>query len=343
MEDLRELTHQLVDFFRTSDFFVTPVQGGASTRQFFRLDFRHNTYFPENTVMLMIIPPTERRVMNDYINVDYYFKRKDVPTPRIYEVNLEHCWIFQHFEESPTLEMYLKQHPDRLKQVIPATVQFIQQLQKKCSWEAHCPAFQRRFDFAKYMYEFNFHVAEQLLGHYFHLDYDRDVFQDFAESISRELDIAEPVFTHRDFQSSNIFITKRSRSPRFSLIDFQDARHGTPIYDLVSCLWDSYLPIPGPLRQELVQGYYHFLSELNIQWDRETYERRVDYTVIQRKLHDAGAFAYNFRRFKSKRYVGYIQSTLRMVLEILPKYPHFSAARELFETCLEKSEEKNHS
>jgi len=331
MGDIRELTNQLSAFFRTTDFFVSTVQGGASTRQYYRIDFRKPAYFPTSTVMLMVIPPTERRILNDYINIDCYFKRKTVSTPRVFEVNLDHCWIFQHFEESPTLESYLHVHPEELERIIPHTVNFIQQMLKNCPVENHCPAFQRRFDFDKYMFEFNFHVAEQLLTNYFQFDFDQTVFRTFAEEICTTLDIDLPVFTHRDFQSSNVFITNWGKKPMFSLIDFQDARYGSPTYDVVSCLWDSYLPIPQTLREKLIREHFTFLQKLGINWDWESYEKNVDYTIIQRKLHDAGAFAYNYRRFKSKRYVGYINSTLEMVLQVLKKYPDFAGAKDLFE------------
>ncbi len=331
MGDIRKLTNQLSAFFRTTDFYVSIVQGGASTRQYFRIDFREPTYFPTSTIMLMVIPPTERRILNDYVNIDYYFKRKAVATPQVFEINIDHCWIFQHYEESPTLESFLHMHPEEIERIIPHTVHFIQQMLKKCPVEKHCPAFQRRFDFDKYMYEFNFHVAEQLLTNYFHYDYDQAVFKTFAEEISKNLDINLPVFTHRDFQSSNVFITNWGEKPTFSLIDFQDARYGTPTYDVVSCLWDSYLSIPQALREKLIREHFTFLQDLGINWDWDTYKRNVDYTIIQRKLHDAGAFAYNYRRFKSKRYVGYITSTLDMVLDVLQKYPHFAAAKGIFE------------
>jgi len=39
MGDIREFTSQLSTFFRTTDFFVSTVQGGASTRQYYRIDF----------------------------------------------------------------------------------------------------------------------------------------------------------------------------------------------------------------------------------------------------------------------------------------------------------------
>jgi hypothetical protein len=63
----------------------------------------------------------------------------------------------------------------------------------------------------------------------------------------------------------------------------------------------------------------------------EDYEKMADYTVIQRKLHDAGVFAFNYRRFNSQQYVGYIHNAVGMALERMRKYPQFSGASKIFE------------
>lgn len=82
------------------------------------------------------------------------------------------------------------------------------------------------------------------------------------------------------------------------------------------------------------EKYFPLLGELGIKWSREKYEKMADYTVIRRKLHDAGVFAFNFRRFGSQKYVGYIQSAVSMALEQMRKYTHFSGAGKIFEALI---------
>ena len=332
-QELNILRNQLAEFFRNPDFSISPIAGGASSRRYFKIVFREASYFPSTTVLLMQVPDPESRLLHDHVNINYYFLRMGIPTPRIFELHLDRQWVFLHFESSPTVEQYLHHKPAEIDSVVSGMVSFIQEMQRQCRVENHCPAFHRRFDETKYQFEFDFHVAEQLLRFYFQVEYDSEMLGDFAGEIIETLDISEPVFVHRDFQSSNVFITQTKLPLQYSLIDFQDARFGTPVYDLVSCLWDSYIPISGDLRQTLLRQYYESLGDISIQWDWQTFEKMVDFTVIQRKLHDAGAFAYNYRRFASRRYVGFVTAAIEMALEVMGKYSCFKDAVKLFEKC----------
>ena len=332
-QELDILRNQLAEFFRTPEFSISPIPGGASARLYYKIVFREKSYFPSPTVLLMQVPDPDSRLLHDHVNINYYFKRMGIPTPRIYEVNLARQWVFVHFETAPTVEQYLHSNPQDIKSVVTGMVKFISRMQKKCRHETHCPAFHRRFDDAKYQFEFDFHVAEQLLRFYFQMEYAPEVLRDFAREICTVLDINENIFVHRDFQSSNVFITKTEKPFEYSVIDFQDARYVTPVCDLVSCLWDSYIPISQDLREKLVKQFYETLGDVSIDWSWDVYQKMVDYSIIQRKLHDAGAFAYNYRRFASRRYVGYVTEAITMALAVMRKYPHFSDAVKLFEKC----------
>lgn len=331
--DIEALTEDLGRFFKSARFTLTPIEGGASSRIYFRIDFREESYFPGDSVMLMVVPQPEMRMLTDYMHIDYYLRRMQVPTPRLYELNQNSGWIFLKYESAPTLENYLLQHPLHTEAALVALSGFLRALQQRCRREDHCPAFQRRFDYEKYQSEFSFLVKEQLLGLYFQKPYDQDMLTEFTREISTRLDLDYPVFVHRDFQSSNIFIHPREDGGfDFSVIDFQDARHGTPVYDLVSFLWDSYLSVPQDLQTRLVERFYrHVTADLGIDWDWAHYQRIIDYSIIQRKLHDAGAFAYNYRRFKSRRYLQHLDSALRMALEPMARYPACQAMRQLLE------------
>lgn len=325
------LKAELAEFLRQSDFAIVPVQGGASSRKYYTIEFSTPTYFPNQTILVMDAPLEDTAILTNYMNVNYYLQRMAIPTPRLYEINLPHGWIFLEYVTAPTLEEYFHENPGQIDSVMPDLLSFICRMQKKCLYEDHCPAFQRRFDFEKYMFEFNFHVREQLLGFYFHMEYDEALLKEFSHEISRELDIEHALFVHRDFQSSNLFIDAGNGRNEFVIIDFQDARYGTPVYDIVSCLWDSYIPVSPDLREAMIKEYFQFLPEVGLNWDWDYYQKIVDYTVIQRKLHDAGAFAYNYRRFGSKRYVRYIREAIEMAISCMVKYDNLAPVAKIFE------------
>lgn len=326
-----ELHQRLSAFFQTSAFNLTPVEGGASSRSYYKIEFTEKSYFPEDTIIVMVAPREDVRMLVEYAHIDYYLRRMKVNTPRLYEINRLEGWIFLEYVTAPTLEMYLKANPGTMESTMTALIDFLFSIQQKCKWEKQTPAFQRRFDYEKYMFEFNFHVKEQLLTFYFKQDFNFKTLSKLAHEICSVLNISNPLFVHRDFQSSNIFADASTTTPpTFSIIDFQDARHGTPVYDLVSCLWDSYIDVPASLQKALVDRYYDYLKEQKIDWSRDYYQQMIDYSIIQRKLHDAGAFAYNYRRFNDKKYLRFIPRTMEMVVSTMEKYTYFDEARALF-------------
>lgn len=317
------LREELVTFFRMDRFTMQPLTGGASARRYFLLEFHGPIYFPESRVALMVIPPDDTAMFDNYVYLDYYLKRQRVPTPSVFEVHRERGWIFVHYQEQPTIEEYLKAYPGAMERVLTGQIDFLVDLQRRCRPEFSCPAFQRRFDVAKYQFEFRFHLEEQLLRFYYEEEPERNLLDPFAARISEGLDVDRPIFVHRDFQSSNLFVCNGENAPQFWLIDFQDARHGNPVYDLVSCLWDSYLPVPDALRRTLMERFFPTLAELGIDWSWAEFERQVDWMVIQRKLHDAGAFAYNFRRIGSPRFLAFLPGAVHMALTVMDRYPEF--------------------
>lgn len=336
-ETLGALRTQLSKFLGTVDFTIERIPGGASSRVYYQLGFEDQLYFPSPQIALMVVPGPDLRMLEDYMNVDYYFKRMGILTPRLFEVQMYQGWGFQEFVAAPTLEMYLHQNPQQLGTVIPEAIDFLIALQEKAIWEDHCPAFQRRFDVAKYEFEFEFHFREQLLGFYFRQKPDAALMTDFKTLLCTTLDINVPILVHRDFQSSNMFYDQ-SAAPgqRFKLIDFQDSRYGTPVYDLVSLLWDSYLPVPADLRAAQVQRFFATLATRGIEWTKDYYDRIVDYTVIQRKLHDAGAFAYNYRRFGSKKYLPYIRQAISLSIDRMQSYKELQPMATYLQNLLEK-------
>jgi aminoglycoside/choline kinase family phosphotransferase len=327
-----KLIKQLPSLLKTEDFELTPIEGGASTRKYFKILLKTSSCFPANELLLMTVPTKEIRTLTDYIYINQYFRSVGVSAPKILEIRKELGWLLLDYQEPPTLVEFLNEKPARTKKILPQLIETLIDMQQRCKPVPNCPAFQRFFDVEKYLFEFNFHVKEQLLEFYFDHSFSDDEligFNQFSQKISETLDTKERVFVHRDFQSSNIFYRK-DKKIAFKFIDFQDARSGSPIYDVVSCLWDSYITVDKNLKEDLLEHFFRNLKYLNISWDWDYFQKLVDYAIIQRKLHDAGAFAYNFRRTGNKKFTVYIPSALNAVTDVIGKYPEFSAIQNTF-------------
>ena len=331
---LRKLEERLHNFFSTAAIKLEEQPGGASSRKFFKISFESTTYFNSDTVMLMYVPIQDAQALEDYVAMDYYFLRNDILTPRLYEVVAAEGWVFTEFISYPTLELHLKKFPDQIETAMDKAVEFLERMQTRCKPERGAPAFTRSFDYDKYKFEFDFHFAEQLLKHYHEMVPHAESLERFSDKLGRELDMNWPVLVHRDFQSSNILLTSSDLSGDLAIVDFQDARSGTPIYDLVSCLWDSYIPVSEEQRQGIVDRFWHTPSVQAMGLEKSAYVRLIDLTAAQRKLHDAGAFAYNYRRFGSDRYVGYIESAVTMAYDRLKLYSEYRDGVQILEHIL---------
>jgi aminoglycoside/choline kinase family phosphotransferase len=286
--------------------------------------------------------PTDRvEMLDDYLNISYYLRRHGIARPQVYELQREQGWIFVEHGKGECLDVFLaKESRPPLQKIYFQLIDFLLDLQERAKPEKRCPAFNRFFDEEKYNFEFQFHVKKQLLSRHFQYNMspsEKLQFEKFAEEISRFLDIKLDLFVHRDFQSSNIFCYPQKNKYNFQIIDFQDARSGNPVYDLVAILWDSYVDVPAELQEQLLAYYYQKQPFINRNFSLETYRQWVDFTIIQRKLHDAGAFVYTLYVTKNDNFLQYIDAALQMALDRMSLYPQFKSIGEMFKKIIKSA------
>jgi aminoglycoside/choline kinase family phosphotransferase len=331
---MEELKEKLSRFLQTEDFTITPLAGGASPRKYYLLNFSKDSYFPRKDVILMYIPHTLPHTAEDYVNISYYLRRFHIAHPIIYEMNLAEGWIFVEPARGETLDHYLRQHPEEIPRIYPGLIHFLIDLQKRATFEAHCPAFQRYFDREKYFYEFDLHIRKYLLGSYLKPDMtpeEEKLFRELRAHMSEYLEEHHPVFVHRDFQTSNIFYDAQDTHQPFQIIDFQDARSGTYIYDIVSLAYDSYIDLPEDFRRKILEDFYLLHPVVPRLYSPEEYRQRVDYTIVQRKLHDAGSFVRAYKNLGNRDFLPYIEEALQMALKVMEHYPRLKPAIPLFQ------------
>lgn len=338
-EEIENLKKHLTQFLKTENFSVEPLYGGASVRRYYTLNFYDHTYFPNSRVILMHIPEDYLEMADDFLNISFYFKRHQIAHPRVYEIYRKSGWIFLEPAAGEQLDLYLKAHPEEIIDIYSRLLDFLVNLQNRALPEINCPAFRRHFDKEKYLFEFRFHVEEQLINTYWGYRFPEDeqkLFGRFSQEVSSYLHSQANFFVHRDFQSSNIFYAPDGSDSFFQVIDFQDARSGGMVYDLVSMVWDSYVDIPPELRTQLVEQFFRKQPAVARHLNEEQYWQTVDYTIIQRKLHDAGAFAYNYNRTGKHFFLQYLNPAVRMALSVMEKYPKFGEMAGIFEKLLQE-------
>jgi aminoglycoside/choline kinase family phosphotransferase len=184
-----------------------------------------------------------------------------------------------------------------------------------------CTAFDIQFDTEKFMWEMNYgkeHLIDKLLD--FHL----------SEKVSQELQNVflnicsilhdQPKYiSHRDYHSRNLMM----KLDQLCVIDFQDARLGPVQYDLVSLVRDSYVDISDSFAQMIIQDYLDkakpFLKNHSIEDFMHIYEIQA----IQRCFKACGSFSSFLNLRDDRRYLKYIQPTIKKVIKSLGQFPEY--------------------
>jgi aminoglycoside/choline kinase family phosphotransferase len=185
-----------------------------------------------------------------------------------------------------------------------------------------CIAFQQRFDYRLYMWEFEHFLEyglEKLPGAApgkSALDELRLVFA----AIARRLDRETPCLNHRDYHSWNLMV----HDGAVAVIDFQDALLAPPQYDLASLLNDRITDtvITPRLEEQLLQYYMaeragRTKEALNPELFRDVYLL----SAIQRDLKVVGRFWYLDIVKGKPGYKKFIPGTLRRLKRNLARLP----------------------
>ena len=114
------------------------------------------------------------------------------------------------------------------------------------------------------------------------LDYIEDEFYGIATEVAD----SPRGFMHRDYQSQNILIARG----KIVVIDFQSARDGFRVYDLVSLLEDPYVSIPERMKFLLIRAYLD--SSALTKDEKQRIIEVYPYAALQRLMQATAAYSY---------------------------------------------------
>ena len=134
------------------------------------------------------------------------------------------------------------------------------------------------------------------------------------------------VLVHRGYHSRNLMIKNNEQV----VIDFQDARMGTPLYDLVSLLEDCYYQLDNSNKEKLIHYYFNeYFKKVDPHKTLEQFMYIYDMMAIQRVFKAIGSFAYIYADRKDLRYVKYIGFAVEKVRAIMLSHEDFSEERKI--------------
>jgi len=115
------------------------------------------------------------------------------------------------------------------------------------------------------------------------------------------------VFVHRDYHAQNLlWLPERSGHARVGIIDFQDAVAGTHAYDLVSLVEDARRDVDPALAEAMTARYLQKMREQQTPLDESEFRAQAAIMAAQRNAKIVGIFARLYKRDHKPRYLDYL-------------------------------------
>jgi aminoglycoside/choline kinase family phosphotransferase len=304
----------------SSDISLLQLAGDASSRRYYR------AVRGEQSFVLMVWEPFVDDGNYPFLNVLKHFEKHEVQVPRfiakapelglVLLEDLGDLTLERKFWESQNQAMavpYYKQAIDELIKIhYPASQ----------DRKGNCVAFGISFDVAKLLWEMNYgreHLIEKFAHVKLSTQASADIDRSFLDICSR-LDAEEKLICHRDYHSRNLMI----KLGNVRVIDFQDARMGSIQYDLVSLVHDSYVDLNETSRNEILDYYIRRANEHRARpIDRAHFDEVFRIQTIQRCFKACGSFASFYNMREDRRYLKYLEPTVKKVAAMLENYPEY--------------------
>jgi N-acetylmuramate 1-kinase len=292
--------------FNVDEIKITPIEKGGSDRRFYRVRCS------SEQSLILVKYDLGREENRHYVEIAQFLEAHEIRAPRIYYHDAAEGLIWLEDLGESDLFSYRSESWLVRRAFYESALDDIRKLhdlpESVCvEMRQHLPA---EFNAALYLWEQNY-FFENCLGRCFKIDNERianlassPVLHEIAEGLAQR----PRVLVHRDFQSQNILL----RNGQAYLIDFQGMRPGLAQYDLASLLYDPYVDLTGPERDELLEHYCggmpdgDFLETLRL-------------CALQRLMQALGAYGFLGLVRGHKHFLQHIPKAVSSLCEVVAK------------------------
>lgn len=239
--------------------------------------------------------------LTSFVKISNYLNSLGLNTPNIYHQDVTNKLLLLEDFGKISLQNYLCKNPQKTDKIYKQLIDLLVTLQKQSSeHKIVVPAYETdqmledMLLFAKYYLPYKFNIQLTQL--------QTNRFINIVRDSLRNLQL-EPVFSLQDFHTENIMYLNKPALRSFGLIDFQDAKLASPLYDLESILQDARFKISKSLHDQMMQ-YYAELTNSAI------FDILGEYNLVamQRNCRILGVFARKFLVDNNSHYLQYIPS-----------------------------------
>ena len=293
---------------------VSRLAGDASTRLYYRIRLDD-----DQTRIVAVLPEPFEPDQLPFLDTHALLRTLGIRVPRVYEsMGPDGILVLEDLGDRLLQNEVSVRHANK-RQLYAEAIDLLTKLQigaRELSPRSHL-ALRTAFDDRKFREELSFfrtHYLEGLRGA--RLDAEDGLALDASfENIARELASQTYALCHRDYHSRNLI----RYGGDLAVIDFQDARLGPRVYDLVSLMNDSYVVNSVELVEDMTERLSRALG-VDI-------ANEYDLAALQRNLKALGTFGYQIVHRANEVYRPYLAPTLGLVRDNLERNPRFATLR----------------
>lgn len=312
------------------DVIVGELAGGASTRRFFRVNWKGST------AILMFTPAPSQEIAKarqsagaaPFIEVAGLLEERGIRVPKLLSEPTPDNMLLVEDLGDDTLANFLLRAPSRREFLYKNAVKDLAQAQLKLQQLPESSGIRTRaFDKDLLRWEVDHFKDWVLAARDIQLsDSDTQIFDGCADYLATTIASWPRGFVHRDYQSRNLMVTGSEGQETLTWIDFQDAMMGPRTYDLVALLTDSYQSFS---REFIEARLGEFCDARGIPDAKSEICFEFDFVSVQRKLKDAGRFIFIDRVNKNPSFLKYVDTTIERARSALSRVKSHGPLSEL--------------
>lgn len=265
---------------------ICPITPEASARSFFRLERGGVTY------ILMVYPDANPAEIARIQNFTELYLGAGLRVPRIHERIADRALLLEDLGDKYFQYYFKRSSIHTRREMAESAIQIISRIASipvALTPLAH--------DVARQRFEMDFFITNFLPENT--EDNRREELRSHLYRLTDEVSMPS-TFAHRDFHSRNLIY-----SPiQHGIVDFQDSMAAHPLYDLVSFLWDAYLPWTPSLRSRVLAGI-SLPAKMKIS--------DLEPVALQRTIKALGTFAFQIKVRHRLGYLRYVQRVVRSI------------------------------
>jgi aminoglycoside/choline kinase family phosphotransferase len=319
---------RLMDFIRHrfqlgyNHYNVQKLIGDASSRQYFRLVFED-----EGSYVLAAYPEPFKLEDFTFQNVYDIFRTAGLPVPEIIAADGELGIVLQEDLGDESVQKRLRHStPEEYCGLMCRAIDLLIIIQAEATKVVppKTEAARLAFDEEKLSWELAF--FRRYYGNYRQLPLpdDQGLIAESAR-LAEELASYPRFLCHRDYHVRNLMV----KDEEVHIIDFQDARQGPALYDLVSLLKDSIQLTPEQV-EWYISYYVNRSRAVNSPalLEQDLLRRQFDLMTVQRLLKALGTYGYQITERGNFIYEQYVAGSLHrasLALQSLRKFPYIQS------------------